>query len=131
MDEYQTVDEIHEACKLARSMAPGEYPPDLPCEPELLGAPAWYPFETRAWPIGERIRQSFKEHPKLKRDQNVICEVMEVIECVNLRRGRQSFVMSLGFTGASAMAARLGRFLGDRDIDGHVISTLLKMKASG
>jgi hypothetical protein len=131
MKTYETLGEIHAACKLAMSLAPIHYPPDLQSLPGLLGAPEWYSFEHAAWPIGERIRHSFKDHNKLKLDQNVICAVMEVVECVNLRRGRQSFVMSLGFMAASPMASRLAQFLRDQDVDGQVIGTLLKMRAPG
>ena len=50
---------------------------------------------------------------------------------LNLRRGRQSFVMALGFTGAAHLAPRVARFLADPDVDGQVIDTLLKMRAPG
>jgi hypothetical protein len=80
--------------------------------------------------MGERIRQSFKTHPKLKMDLAVIDAVVEVVECINLRRGRQSFVMALGFSAASPVAGRIARFLADADIDGQVLDTLLKMRAS-
>jgi hypothetical protein len=111
-------------------MAPDIYPPDLPSRPELLGAPDWYSFEHAVWPIGEQLRNSFKTRPKLKLDLGGVGAVMDVIECNSLRRGRQSFVMAIGFTAAYPLATRLARFLDDKDIDGQVIAALLKMRVS-
>jgi hypothetical protein len=48
-----------------------------------------------------------------------------------LRRGRQSFVMAIGFVSARPYAERLSKFASDPDIDAQVVDTLLKMKAPG
>ena len=112
-------------------MAPSEFSPTLPTKEGLLGAPGWYSFEHEAWPIGESIRQSFQKTPKLKRDGGALEAVMRVVEQPNLRRGRQSFVMALGFKAASPFASRMARFLVDQDNDGQVVDTLLKMRAPG
>jgi hypothetical protein len=128
---YKTPEEIVAACHESLSMAPTAYPPDLPAREDLLGAPGWYSFENSAWPIGEDIRQSFKAVPKLKRSPEALEAVMSVVEQTHLRRGRQSFVMALGFTAASFLAGRVACFLSDKDVDGQVIDTLLKMRAPG
>jgi len=41
-------EEVLEACEGALRMAPEQWPPTLPPSKELLGAPAWYPFEHEA-----------------------------------------------------------------------------------
>jgi hypothetical protein len=124
-------EEILAACDEAIRLAPAEFPPTLPPSKELSGAPAWYPFENQVWPIGEGIRQAFARNPKLKKRENVLAKVAEVATCRNLRRGRQSFIMALGFVSARHYANRLAAFLGDPDVDGQVLDTLIKMKASG
>jgi len=128
---YQSAEEIGAACRSVVALAPATYPPDLPSTPELREAPAWYKFEHAAWPIGEAIRQSFKQTPRLKRNAALLSAIVGVIECRNLRRGRQSFVMALAFKAAAPVAGRLVPFLADPDIDGQVVDTLLKMRAGG
>jgi tetratricopeptide (TPR) repeat protein len=127
----RTADDVVAACSNALALAPEQFPPNLPSEKELLGAPGWYRFEHEAWPIGESVRQSFQKTPSLKRSGRAMEAVMSVVEQVNLRRGRQSFVMALGFTAAARFAPRVARFVSDPDIDGQVVGTLLKMKVSG
>ena len=51
--------------------------------------------------------------------------------CRNLRRGRQSFIMLLGFKAAEPFAGEIAHDLRDRDVDGHVLDTPLKMRAPG
>ena len=91
----------------------------------------WYSFEHEAWPVGESIRRAFARHPRLKKNRPLISKVIEVATCRNLRRGRQSFIMTVGFVAARDFAPMLLPFLDDPDVDGHVIDTLLKMKAPG
>jgi hypothetical protein len=126
-----TAHELVAATEQALALAPAQYPPTLPGKPELLGAPERYPFEHQAWPIGEAIRQAFLAHPALRRSAQSVEAVVRVIEQRNLRTGRQSFVMAIGFVAARPFAPRIAAFLADPDIGGHVIGTLAKMKAAG
>ena len=128
---HETPAAIVAACQAARALAPASFPPDLPPDPLIPNVPAWYEFEREAWAIGETIRHSLKTNPKLKKDPSVIRAILEVVQDRHLRRGRQSFVMLLGFTGASTHAPLLVSLISDPDIDGHVIDTLLKMRAAG
>jgi len=127
----ESEEQVLAACETALRLAPAEYLPDLPVSTSLLGVQDWYPFEHAAWPIGESIRRAFSHHPHLKKRTTLISKVAEVATCRNLRRGRQSFVMALGFVGAQQFAKRLVPFLRDSDVDGQVLDTLLKMKAGG
>jgi hypothetical protein len=126
-----SADEILEVCEKALLLAPAEYPPTLPPSKELLGAPDWYSFEHDAWGSGESVRRSLVQNPKFKKNQAVLNRVLEVACCRNLRRGRQSFIMALGFVDARQCAKTLAPFLRDPDVDGQVLKTLIKMKASG
>lgn len=125
----ESAEKIIEACERALSLAPAEYPPTLPPSKELLGAPDWYPFEHEAWPLGDSIRRAFVQNPRLKKNRAALQKVLEVASCRNLRRGRQSFIMALGFVAARQHAKTLAPFLRDLDVDGQVVYTLIKMKA--
>src|SRR5277367_6760605 len=85
------------ACERALRLAPSEWPPTLPSSERLRGAPEWYSFEHDAWPIGESIRRAFVLHPQLKKRTHLVSRVVDVATCRNLRRGRQSFIMAIGF----------------------------------
>ncbi len=126
-----TTEAIVAACVAVKTAAPTEFPPDLPPDPRISNVPAWYAFEHSAWPIGESIRQSLSSNPKLKKDPIVLRAILDVVCFPNLRRGRQSFVMALGFSAAVNHAATLAPFMSDPDIGGQVIHTLLKMRAPG
>ena len=130
-DVPASAEEIFEACEKALLLAPALYPPTLPPLKELMGAPDWYSFEHEAWGIGESVRRSFVQNPKFKKNQAVLNKVVEVACHRNLRKGRQSFIMALGFVAARQYANTLAAFLSDPDIDGQVLYTLIKMKASG
>jgi hypothetical protein len=128
---YETPEAIIAACLSAMALAPPIFPMDLPPDPLASDVPAWHKFENSAWAIGETIRQSLKARPNLKRDPAVLHAIIEVIKNRNLRRGRESFVMLLGFTGAAKHAATVAGFAGDPDVCGHVVDTLLKMRVPG
>lgn len=131
IEAYETPTAVVAACHTARDLAPAIFPPDLAPDPLIPNVPAWYEFEREAWAIGETLRHSLKANPTFKRDPSVIRAILEVLQARNLRRGRQSFVMLLGFSSASTHAPLLASFITDPDIDGHVIDTLLKMRAVG
>jgi hypothetical protein len=126
----ESTKQVSAACQRAISLAPSDWPPTLTPSNDLWGAPAWYPFEWEAWPIGESIRHAFVKNRRLRRPE-IFRSVVQVTECPNLRRGRQSFVMALGFSEAREFAPRLVSLLDDPDVAGHVVHTLLKMKAAG
>ena len=128
---FPTSDAIIAACAAAKSLAPADFPTDLAPDRFTSGAPAWYSFEHAAWRVGETIRLSFQATPRLKRDPRVVDAVVDVIRCRNLRRGRQSFVIALGFTCAARCAPTIVEYLGDPDLAGQVVDTLLKMRAAG
>jgi hypothetical protein len=127
----KTPEAIVAACLKAKALAPVDVPPNLPADAAICNVPAWYGFESAAWGIGETLRQSFSASSKLKKDNGAVQAVLAVIQYRNLRRGRESFVMALGFTAAAAHAGVLAGLIGDSDIDGHIVSTLLKMRAPG
>jgi hypothetical protein len=124
-------DSVTAACEAALALAPDHFPPDLPTNELLSEAPEWYPFELRAWEIGEKIRQALSANRKLRGDSAVQENLLRVVLQRNLRRGRQPFVTNLAFKSAQPIAKYLAIFLNDPDIDGQVVDALLKMQAAG
>lgn len=122
---------IETGCAQALSLAPDQFLADLPSPELLAGAPAWYPFELQAWQIGESIRQVLARNRKLRADPGVQSMLLRVIHQRNLRRGRQSFVFGLGYKCAQPHAPHIVAFLKDPDIQGQVLDSLIKMRASG
>lgn len=120
---------IFQLCNKALALAPEEYPPTLPTSRELLGAPQWYPFEHQAWKLGEEVRQVFLKQPKLKKVKEIQDKIIEVVKCQNLRRGRQSFIILLGFKDANQFKNILVPLLKDDDVDGQTLDSLIKMRA--
>jgi hypothetical protein len=92
--------EVLTACGKALYLAPLEWPSNLPPSEKLMGAPEWYPFERETWAIGESVRRAFIQHPALKKKTALVSRVTEVAIQRNLRRGRQAFVMAMGFVAA-------------------------------
>lgn len=103
--------QIFAACEQALRFAPAEFPATLPPSKELFGAPEWYSFERKVWPIDESIRRAFVKNPQFKRKDTVLAKVAEVATCRNLRRGRQSFIMALGFVSTRRYAEAFVPFL--------------------
>jgi hypothetical protein len=117
-------------CDRALRLAPMELLTALPSTKELRGAPEWYPFEAEAWSLGEHIRLAFAKYRNL-RTRPAFSRVLEVCLDRTLRRGRQSFVMAMGFPQAREFASALLPLLSDSDVDGQVVGTLSKMRAYG
>ena len=91
----------------------------------------WREHEHRIWKFGEDIRQLLAQSTALRKDTDLQHNYMKVIKNRNGGRGRQSFVMLLGYKSCQSHATSLAEELDDPDIDGHVIYTLLKMRADG
>ena len=126
-----SIESVTAACEAALGLAPDHFPPDLPTNEVLAGAPDWYAFEHRAWEIGEEIRQALSANRKLRQNSAVQESMLRVALERNLRRGRQPFVTNLAFKSAQPLAKYLVAFLNDPDIDGQVVAALLKMQAAG
>jgi hypothetical protein len=124
-----TAEEIVRMCSSASALAPREEPPDLGTDD--AGVPRWHPYEFKVWQIGEDIRLALKAAPKLRADSQVQECLLMVAEDRRFRRGRQPFIMNLGYRAAASHAARVAALLGDDDVAGHALDTLLKMDASG
>ena len=126
-DEFDI--QINELLLSAEKLIPEETLPDLPYMELAPTVHDWYDFEHELWGKGEEIRQLIlSEHKEMNAEQaDRVCKI-----CVDIKakRGRQSFVMLLGKKRYKAYADKLSSLITDKDIDGHIISTLYKMGAT-
>jgi hypothetical protein len=91
--------------------------------------PQWSDVERLVWKIGEEIRHQLVLESHLREDAEIRDEILSIVLNKNARKGRQPFVLLLGFRKNSDLAKKLITQLGGGDIDGHVINTLYKMRA--
>lgn len=124
-----TADEICHHCHRAINMGPREVLANLPATAD--GVPQWHSFEHVIWQLGETIRQELAANTRLRRDPDVQECLLSVAETPALRRGRQPFVMILGFRAAASHAPRIAKLLADPDVNGQALDTLLKLRATG
>jgi len=114
----------------AEKAIPSELKADLPPGQYTSGAPEWYDFEYQIWDYGEKIRQLLTENKSLRRDIELQRAFVRVACNSNAKRGRQSFVMLLGYVCCAQFAVDIASQLTDPCVDGHVIDTLTKMRCS-
>lgn len=131
VEERETETAIRERILRAKGLVPREYLPPLPKSADLSAAPEWYAFEHDIWALGEQIRRLLIQAPRLRRNLVVQAALLEVACDRRALRGRQSFIMLLGNKWSAIHAAALAAHLDDPSVDGHVISTLYRMKARG
>jgi len=115
----------------ARRLMPNDPLDPLPPDECLGGVSAWREFEGQIWSIGEEIRQLFLKAPRLRDDEVLQGQLVEIACDRRAHRGRQSFVTLLGDRSCVRHAERLVEHLDDPLVDGQVISTLYKMRAPG
>ena len=113
----------------AEAAVPSTPKPDLPPGQYTQGAPEWHSFEHTIWAIGEDIRQLLLKKKSLRNDDDLQSTFAAISVNRNAKRGRQSFIMLLGYTSCQQYSYSIASQLDDPDVTGHVISTLLKMQA--
>ena len=120
-------EELLELCAGTIALAPHEVPP-LPAKPELRDVPEWRSFEHEAWQAGELARQTLSAHRSWKADPTIRSAILSVALHKPLARGRQSWILALGFVAAQDLASELVPLLGDTQVNGHVVDALLRMR---
>ena len=122
--------EVEKLIKAARTLVPDTVLAPLPLD-ECLGVPAWRDFEHQVWAIGEQIRQLFLKAPRLRADRALQEQIVDIACDRRAHRGRQSFVMLLGYRSCVEHAGRLVGQLDDEFVHGHVVDAIYKMRAQG
>jgi hypothetical protein len=122
--------EIEDLVQSARRLVPGSLLDPLAIDASL-GVPAWRDFEHQIWAIGQQIRQLLLKAPHLRADGVLQRQIVEVACDRRAHRGRQSFVMLLGYRPCAEHARRLVEHLDDPFVAGHVVGAIYKMRAAG
>lgn len=79
---------------------------------------------------GEEIRPLLTGSPKLRSDIDIQKKILNICLNKKAKRGRQSFIILMGSTKFSQYAKDIVSQLSDPAVSGHVIDTLIKMKAA-
>ena len=119
---------ISELIGKAESLIPDKKLPDLPFMELASDVHDWHEHEHLLWEIGEEIRQYVLVSKKQLNDEQIE-EIIGICKNSCAGRGRQTFVILLDKCKFNKFANKIVGLLNDDDIDGHIISTLYKMKA--
>ena len=115
----------------AFSVVPDTRPPDLPTTELIPDVPAWHGFEHKLWALGEQVWQIINEKPALRNDRAIYSQLFVLAKNRAGMRGRQSWILLFAYKTCAGWALELASLLPDPDIDGHIVSSLYKMKATG
>jgi len=91
----------------AEALVPGTLVDPLPSAEGSGGEPAWHGFERALWGLGEKIRQRLLRHPRLRADGEIQERLVAIATDRRARRGRQSFILLLGYKVFATCAGRL------------------------
>lgn len=124
-----TREAIEQRILKAYQLMPNARPADLSPTDTIPDVPAWHDYEHKLWRLGEEVRQLLGKQPNLRKDESLCSSIFGIVANRAGMRGRQSWVSLFGCKPCSNWALKITGLLPDPDIDGHVISTLNKMKA--
>jgi hypothetical protein len=117
--------------KKAESLTPQKMEKDLEPLDGFPDVPNWHKYESDIWEIGEEIRQIIVTKKSLRKDTEINDLIMKFCLNKNSKRGRQSFILLLGYKHLSKYAPQLINMINDKFVDGQIIDTVYKMQALG
>ena len=117
--------------KEAVTLIPNDYLPNPVSTKLVKDVPGWHDFEYAIWKIGEEIRLLLFNAMNLRKDQEIQSEFVRLATNRNAKRGRQTFIMLLGYKFCSHHAKEIASQIDDQFVEGHVIMTLRKMQVKG
>lgn len=123
--------EIKELIKKARETRPEVLQDNLPPMPDFPDVRDWHAFENDIWQIGEQIRQIYLNHKSLRKDHELMREIVDFCKDKRAERGRQSFLFSISNIHCKSFSSEIAELLTDEDVYGHALDALLKMRADG
>lgn len=123
------LEQVEEIAAAAEEAIPARLMPDLQPGKYSSDQPEFYRFEHEIWHLGERIRQLLLEKVSLRKDETLQKRFAAISTNRHAKRGRQSFIMLLGFKSCQKHSESIASQIDDPAVCGHVIDTLLKMKA--
>ncbi|MEZ7496060.1 hypothetical protein QO206_11200 [Leeuwenhoekiella aequorea] len=124
-------EKIIELINKAKNLTPKKMDKDLSPMEGFPEVPNWHKYEREIWDIGEKIRQIIYTKKSLRKDKEINDLIMEVCMDKKSKRGRQSFILLLGYKHLSGHAPKLITMINDKFVDGQIIDTIYKMQATG
>ncbi|WP_299438312.1 hypothetical protein [uncultured Aquimarina sp.] len=124
-------EKILELIKKAESLTPKKVEMDLEPIDGFPDVPNWHKYESDIWRIGEEIRQIIITKKTLRKDEEINDLIIKFCLNKNSKRGRQSFILLLGYKHLSKYASQLINMINDKFVNGQIIDTVYKMQAVG
>lgn len=90
-----------------------------PSKPKWSTEPEWRAFKYALWRLGEEIRQVTARYKAARFTPEQLRRVLAVAAHPHAQRGRQSFILLLGYKKYQDCAAALARQLADPDVTGR------------
>ena len=131
MESQMEKDTILELIAKAKELTPVQLEPDLEPIEGFPDVPNWHDYEHKIWAIGANIRTIMFSNKSLRKDKDINDLVIYFCSNKNAKRGRQSFVLLLGYKHLAVYAPKLIKLIDDEYIDGHVIDTIYLMQSEG
>tara|TARA_R110002049_G_scaffold24461_1_gene86719 strand:+ start:122 stop:592 length:471 start_codon:yes stop_codon:yes gene_type:complete len=116
--------------KKAENLIPLKMEKDLKPLNGIPNIPDWHNYETNIWRIGEEIRQIIAANKVLRKDAEINNLILNICLNKNSKRGRQSFILLLGYKHLSEHSRELIKMINDNSVDGHIIDTIYKMQSA-
>lgn len=124
----QAKQKVQELLKEITLLVPAVKPKALPINPQI-NAPEWAEFEHKIWALGEEIRQIILNYPALRKNKVISEKLVAIATNSSAGRGRQSFILLLGYKAYAQYADRVCSQIDDKDVTGQVINSLYKMQS--
>lgn len=130
MTKEEAKKKIQSIVRRVEKMIPLTYVENLPpIDTKNPDIPQWHDFEDEIWIKGSNIDQILREHTSLRKDKSLLDSFLSIATNRNAKRGRQIFIILLGYKHCAEYAPFLIKQIDDPFVDGHIISTLNKMRA--
>ncbi|WP_427875387.1 hypothetical protein [Flavobacterium sp. MMS24-S5] len=91
----------------------------------------WYCFEDDIWRLGEDLRLLLKKKKSFKKSTLIQNTIIGILKNDKYGKGRQTFALLIGELKCDLTKDDIRMFLNDKDVYGHLIISLRKLKIKG
>lgn len=92
---------------------------------------SWYSFEYDIWRLGEDLRLLLKKKKSFKKSILIQNTIIDILKNDKYGKGRQTFALLIGELKCDLMKDDIKMLLNDKDVYGHLIISLRKLKIKG
>ncbi len=97
----------------------------------MYSNPIWYSFEHKIWRLGEDLRLVLKKKKSLKKSTLIQNTIIEILKNDKYGKGRQTFALLIAELKCDLTKDDIKILLNDKDVYGHLIISLRKLKIKG